>query len=97
MPVQSSPVLRLTADGTIGRVLANRLESLIFALAKRGRAQALPLFVFLGLTILYERKNYKQDRKNYLLDSFYEVLYRENLLDFRGIFLGANFPFLNYL
>ena len=40
--------------------------------------------------ILYERKNY-------LLDSFSDVLYRENLLDFRGIFLGANFPFLNYL
>ena len=97
MPVQSLPALRLKADGTIGRVLAKRVESLIFALAKRGRAQALPLFVFLGLTILYERKNYKQDSKNYLLDSFYEVLYRENLLDFRRISLGANIPFLNYL
>ncbi|MGN1241386.1 MAG: hypothetical protein ACI4T7_02760, partial [Alloprevotella sp.] len=25
-------------------------------------------------TILYERENYKQARKNYLLDSFYDVL-----------------------
>ena len=40
--------------------------------------------------ILYERKNY-------LLDSFSDVLYRENLLDFRGLFFGATFHCLNYL
>ena len=33
--------------------------------------------------ILYDRKNYKQARKNLLLDSFSEVLYREKFLDFR--------------
>ena len=31
-------------------------------------------------TILYERKNYKQARKNLLLYSFYEVLDSENYL-----------------
>ena len=30
--------------------------------------------------ILYERKNYKQGRKNLLLYNFYEVLYREIFL-----------------
>ena len=48
----------LTARGTIGRFLANRLKKHIFAPAERGRAQAFPLSVFLGPTILYERKNY---------------------------------------
>ena len=33
--------------------------------------------------ILYDRKNYKQARKNLLLDSFSEVLYREKFHDFR--------------
>ena len=49
-----------------------------FASAERGRAQAFPLFAFLGLTILYEREktilyereNYKQPRKNLLLYNF---------------------------
>ena len=50
-----------------------------------------------GKTIIYDRENYKQDSKNYLLDSFCDVLYRKNLLDFRGIFLGAKFHCLNYL
>ena len=36
------------------------------------------------------------DRKNLLPYNFSDVLLSENLLDFRGIFLGANFPFLNY-
>ena len=71
-------------------VLAKPNKRPIFALAKRGRAQALPLFVFLGLTILYERKNY-------LLDSFSDVLYREKILDFRGLFFGGKFHSLNYL
>ena len=36
------------------------------------------------------------ERKNYLLDSFNDVLESENYLDIRRNFLGANFPFLNY-
>ena len=47
-------------------------------------------------TILYDRENYKQARKNYLLDSFYDVLESENFHAFRRIFLGANFRCLNY-
>ena len=49
-----------------------------------------------GKIILYDRENYKQGRKNLLLDNFHDVLLSENFLDFRGIFLGANLPFLNY-
>ena len=44
-----------------------------------------------GKIVLYERKNYKQARENLLGDNFYEVLYRENFLVFRGNFLGAIF------
>ena len=47
-------------------------------------------------TILYDRKNYKQDSENLLLYSFYDVLESRNHLDFRRNFLGANFRFLNY-
>ena len=50
-----------------------------------------------GKTILYERENYKQARENLLGDNFSDVLDSENFLVFRGNFLGANFPFLNYL
>ena len=50
-----------------------------------------------GKIVLDERENYKQARKNLLLDSFYEVQDSENFLVFRGNFLGANFPVLNYL
>ena len=50
-----------------------------------------------GKIVLYERENYKQARKNLLLDNFSDVLYREKFLVFRGNLLGANFPFLNYL
>ena len=50
-----------------------------------------------GKIIIYDRENYKQDSKNYLLDSFCDVLESENLLDFRGLFLGAKFLCLNYL
>lgn len=57
----------LTARGKNGRVLAKRCEKHIFASAKRGMAQAFPLFAFLGLTILYERKNL-------LGDNFCDVL-----------------------
>ena len=49
-----------------------------------------------GKIILYDRENYKQGRKNLLLDNFHDVLLSENFLDFRGIFLRANLPFLNY-
>ena len=49
-----------------------------------------------GKIVLYDRKNYKQARKNLLLDNFSEVLYREKFLVFRGNFLGANIRFLNY-
>ena len=49
-----------------------------------------------GKIILYDRENYKQGRKNLLLYNFHDVLLSENFLDFRGIFLRANFPFLNY-
>ena len=45
---------------------------------------------------LYEREHYKQARKNLLLDSFPEVLYRETFLDFRRNYQGANFRCLNY-
>ena len=44
-----------------------------------------------GKIILYDRENYKQARKNLLLDSFYEVLESEKFHGFRRIFLGANF------
>ena len=54
-------------------------------------------------TILYDRKNYKQDNENYLLDSFYEVLdncaevlFCKNFLKERFDFVKANFLFLNY-
>ena len=46
--------------GTIRFVLAEWREKHIYALAERGRAQALPLFAFLGQTILYE-----QDKLSY--------------------------------
>ena len=49
-----------------------------------------------GKIVLYDRKNYKQARKNLLLDSFSEVLYREKFLDFRRNYQGANFRCLNY-
>ena len=45
---------------------------------------------------LYERENYKQARKNLLLYNFSDVLYRENFLEIRRIFLGANLGSLNY-
>ncbi|MGN1241084.1 MAG: hypothetical protein ACI4T7_01225 [Alloprevotella sp.] len=93
----------MTAGGTTWRILAERHKKHIFASAKRGRAQAFPLFAFLGKLsytsgkiILYDRENYKQGRKNLLLDNCHDVLLSENFLDFRGFFLGANFPFLNY-
>ena len=50
-----------------------------------------------GKIVLYERENYKQARKNLLLDNFSDVQDSENFLVFRGNFLGANFPLLNYL
>ena len=50
-----------------------------------------------GKIVLYERKNYKQARENLLGDNFYDVQDSGNFLVFRGNFLGANFPFLNYL
>ena len=50
-----------------------------------------------GKIVLYERKNYKQARKNLLLDNFSDVQDSENFLVFRRFFLGANFPLLNYL
>ena len=46
--------------------------------------------------ILYDRKNYKQARKNLLLYNFPEVLESENSHAFCRIFLGANFLCLNY-
>ena len=48
-----------------------------------------------GKIILYDRENYKQARKNLLLDSFYEVLESEKFHYFRRIILGANFRNLN--
>ena len=68
----------LPARGTTGRVLVERRERFIFAPAEGGRAQAFPSFRVLrgklsymsAKTILYDRKNYKQARKNLLLDSF---------------------------
>ena len=50
-----------------------------------------------GKIILYDRENYKQARENLLLYNFYDVPESENFLDFRRFFLGADFPFLNYL
>ena len=49
-----------------------------------------------GKIILYDRENYKQARKNFLLDSFYEVLESEKYLDSRRNYLGANLGSLNY-
>ena len=49
-----------------------------------------------GKIVLYDRKNYKQARKNLLGDNFYEVLYREKFHDFRRNYQGANFRYLNY-
>ena len=50
-----------------------------------------------GKIVLYDRENYKQARENLLLYNFPDVLESENFLDFRRFFLGADFPFLNYL
>ena len=47
-------------------------------------------------TILYDRKNYKQDSENLPLYSFPEVLEGENLLVLRGKFQGATTHNLNY-
>ena len=49
-----------------------------------------------GKIVLYDRKNYKQARKNLLGDNFYEVLYRKIFHQNHSNSLGANFPFLNY-
>ena len=49
-----------------------------------------------GKIILYDRKNYKQARKNLLLYNFSEVLLSKNLLDFCRNYHGANFHCLNY-
>ncbi|MFW5604339.1 MAG: hypothetical protein ACOCNJ_06755, partial [Bacteroidales bacterium] len=49
-----------------------------------------------GKIILYDRKNYKQARKNLLLYNFSDVLLSENLLDFCRNYHGANFHCLNY-
>ena len=46
----------LPARGTTRCVLALRAKKHIFALAKRGRVRAFPLFAFLGRTILYGRE-----------------------------------------
>ena len=46
----------LPTRGTTRRVLALRAKKHIFALAKRGRVRAFPLFAFLGRTILYGRE-----------------------------------------
>ncbi|MCI6485160.1 MAG: hypothetical protein MSA20_02795 [Bacteroidales bacterium] len=101
-PTRPAPCA-LTARGTTWRVLAERHKKHIFASAERGRAQAFPLFAFLGKLsymsgkiILYDRENYKQGRKNLLLYNFHDVLLSENSLDFRVFFLEENFPFLNY-
>ena len=48
----------LPARGTTGRVLAERGENPIFALAKRGRVRAFPLFAFLGELSYMGGKNY---------------------------------------
>ena len=46
----------LPTRDTTRRVLALRAKKHIFALAKRGRVRAFPLFAFLGRTILYGRE-----------------------------------------
>ena len=83
--------------------MAKRTFCLIFALAKEEERK---LFLFShfrgklsymnGKIILYDRENYKQARKNFLLDSFYEVLESEKYLDTRRNYLGANLGTLNY-
>ena len=93
----------MPAGGTIWRNLVARQKWRIFALAKEEERRFFLFSRFWGKlsymsakTILYDRKNYKQDSKNLLLDIFSEVLESENFLDFRRFFLGADFPFLNY-
>ena len=96
--------LRLPARGTTWRVLAERHKSI--SLHQR-KEEERGLFLFChfwgklsymsGKIVLYDRENYKQARKNLLLDNFHDVLLSKNFLDFRRIFLGADFPFLNYL
>ncbi|MCI7379109.1 MAG: hypothetical protein MSH66_04945 [Bacteroidales bacterium] len=43
-----APPRSLTAGGTVWQIFGERDKRLIFAQAGRGRAQALPLFVFFG-------------------------------------------------
>ena len=104
------PPRAVPAGGTIWRNLAARQKWRIFALAKEEERRLFLFSRFWGKlsymsakTILYERKNYKQDSENYLLDSFYEaldncseVLFCKNFLKERFDFIKANFPFLNY-
>ena len=94
----------MPAGGTIWRDLVARQKWRIFALAKEEERRFFLFSRFWGKlsymsakTILYERENYKQARKNLLLYSFYEVLDSENLLVSCENFLGANFHCLNYL
>ncbi|MGM9656882.1 MAG: hypothetical protein ACI3ZA_06925 [Alloprevotella sp.] len=105
------PPRAVPAGGTIWRNLEARHKWLIFALAKEEERRLFLFSRFWGKlsymspkTILYDRKNYKQDSENYLLDSFYEaldncseVLFCEIFLKERFDFIKANFPFLNYL
>ena len=104
------PPRAVPAGGTIWRDLVARQKWRIFALAKEEERRLFLFSRFWGKlsymsakTILYERKNYKQDSENYLLDSFYEaldncseVLFCEIFLKERFDFIKANFPFLNY-
>ena len=100
----------MPAGGTIWRNLVARQKWRIFALAKEEERRLFLFSRFWGKlsymsakTILYDRKNYKQDSENFLLDSFYEaldncseVLFYKNSLKERFNFIKANFPFLNY-
>ena len=106
----AAPPRAVPAGGTIWRDLVARQKWRIFALAKEEERRLFLFSRFWGKlsymsakTILYERKNYKQDSENYLLDSFCEaldncseVLFCEIFLKERFDFIKANFPFLNY-
>ena len=77
----AAPPRAVPAGGTIWRDLVARQKWRIFALAKEEERRLFLFSRFWGKlsymnakTILYERKNYKQERENLLGDNFCDVL-----------------------
>ena len=58
LPANKDSKLTVTLSVTLRRHFEMREKLSTFASAKRGRAQAFPLFAFLAPIPLYDRKNY---------------------------------------